>query len=278
MKKLLLIALSALFSMGMEAQNENPQGLYRLQRFAYEGKPEKTADFEQYKYCGKNNNAFTLNVYRNDGISQISMQNNDSQPIVYTGKRDATDTDHTPQVFDSNKEHFTFRWYNTGMNSDIFPINSYIEEIYDANIGIENDVKQVVGMLESKFDGMQGKLAGCWLMVGDVTMKDGVPNISTDRALYRTTSVYRLFNDDMMFEMMYVVGSKIGQSTGFLSSYTFDGKILTYRHVSKVEVQWVSDGVMIVKETGNSENPQMTMWIRSTLPNYMSSIFSPDVK
>ena len=52
MKARIIVLICVVGILVCKAQTENPQGLYRLQRFGYDGRhPDREAPFEQYKYC-----------------------------------------------------------------------------------------------------------------------------------------------------------------------------------------------------------------------------------
>ena len=155
MKARIIVLICVVGILVCKAQTENPQGLYRLQRFGYDGRhPDREAPFEQYKYCSPIA-TLTVSVLNRSGSKlNLNMGVNDKEPLLFTGQRARGEDGRGTQVYDSNKDHFTMRWYNSTNNSTIFPPNEFIDEFYDAKKEVEDDVRKV-------FDRR-------WKVVGDV--------------------------------------------------------------------------------------------------------------
>ena len=128
MKKQTITLMALMFSIGsMVAQTANPRGLFKLQKFVYDDGTELPANFEQYKFCGDN---VTLQVYVHavnpDGTMDFSMANVDGTPLNYTGKKPVGKDGHGTQIFDSNSEGFSLRWFNNRyLNNALFPFNRF---------------------------------------------------------------------------------------------------------------------------------------------------------
>ena len=168
-----LVCLVA-FCSSVNAQKEDPSGLYKLQRFRFEnGQDDMVVQYDQYKYCG-DTIALQLDIRnKTEEMLNISTRRNDSKPLKYTGKHSKGEGEHATEVFDSNKKHFTLRWYNTHSTYSIFPDESFINEVYDSEKGVDPRMEHLMEMLMMKGEKLDNKFAGCWRRVGVFDELDG---------------------------------------------------------------------------------------------------------
>ena len=231
MKKTLTTILLALASLAVQAQTENPRGIYRLMTLV--GKNgEVNSPFHQYKIC---TDSLTLMVVfgRNN---VFSMNNNDHQVFNYTGDQPKSDDDKSILIYDSNAEHFSEKWWSDYRGHMIFPENDWCVEEYQSG--------QYTAESRACFDAMSGKaevdaknsLTGTWRMIGMVDelrdVKKRLPK------LHEEYTQSRYFNDFMILSPKHVV--RVDRGGGFVVNATYDGKkSYTYNDVTH-QVKWLS--------------------------------------
>lgn len=231
MKKTLTTILLALASLAVQAQTENPRGIYRLMTLV--GKNgEVNSPFHQYKIC---TDSLTLMVVfgRNN---VFSMNNNDHQVFNYTGDQPKSDDDKSILIYDSNAEHFSEKWWSDYRGHMIFPENDWCVEKYQSG--------QYTAESCACFDAMSGKaevdaknpLTGTWRMIGMVDelrdVKKRLPK------LHEEYTQSRYFNDFMILSPKHVV--RVDRGGGFVVNATYDGKkSYTYNDVTH-QVKWLS--------------------------------------
>lgn len=271
MKAKIIVLVCVLGTLACKAQTENPQGLYRLQRFGYDGRhPDREAPFEQYKYCSPIA-ALTVSVLNRRELLNLIMTVNDKEPLLFTGQRARGENGRGTQVFDSNKDHFTMRWYNSTNNSAIFPPNEFIDEFYDAKKGVEDDVRKVFDILETPVCKASKKrtLEGCWRCVGDVKEVEGKRVITSIQE-----PQYQIFkgNDALLVDYYYSSGSR---STTQLTLTTFLQPKKNQINIPDREytVEWIDDSTIILSFSGMLDVKITTMWVRSFLPSRYEEIF-----
>jgi len=239
MKKTLTTILLALASLAVQAQTENPRGIYKLMTLV--GKNgEVNSPFHQYKIC---TDSLTLMVVfgRNN---VFSMNNNDHQVFNYTGDQPKSDDDKSILIYDSNAEHFSEKWWSDFRGHMIFPENDWCVEKYQSG--------QYTAESRACFDAMTGKaevdaknpLSGTWRMIGYVdelhNVKKRLPKLHED---YMQS---RYFNNFMILSPKHVVC--VDRSGGFVVDATYDGKKAYTSNNVTHQVKWLSKDCIAVSE------------------------------
>lgn len=126
-RTLLLIVLCAMAATEVTAQTENPRGVYKL--MTLDGRVGLVnAPLDQYKIC-TDSVTLMLNVYQGN---KFQIGRSDNEILNYTGKRPDDSDDHTTQIYDSNAEHFTLKWWSENPGSPLFPDKDWCTEYYEA--------------------------------------------------------------------------------------------------------------------------------------------------
>lgn len=280
MKARIIVLICVVGTLVCKAQTENPQGLYRLQRFGYDGRhPDREAPFEQYKYCSPIA-TLTVSVLNRSGSKlNLNMGVNDKEPLLFTGQKARGEDGRGTQVYDSNKDHFTMRWYNSTNNSTIFPPNEFIDEFYDAKKEVEDDVRKVFDMLETPVCKASKKrtVEGCWRCVGLVKEMEGKRVISSILGLYDQQPQYYIFkgNDALLMTYNYSSGSRYATQ---LTLAPFLQPKKNKINIPGVEytIEWIDDSTIILSYSGMLDVTTSTLWVRSFFPFQLDEIFYND--
>ena len=275
MKTKIVLLVCIIGTLVCKAQTENPQGLYRLQRFGYDGRhPDREAPFEQYKYCSPIATLTVSVLNRSVSTLNLNMGVNDKEPLLFTGQRARGEDGRGTQVYDSNKDHFTMRWYNSTNNSAIFPPNEFIDEFYDAKKGVEDDVRKVFDMLEAPVckTSKQRTVEGCWRCVGEVKEVEGKRVITSIQE-----PQYHIFkgNDVLLMDYYYSSGSRnLTQLT--LAPFLQPKKNQINIPGREYTVEWIDDSTIILSYSGMLDVTTSTLWVRSFFPFQLDEIFHND--
>ena len=125
MKMLMAAALISL-PIVVNAQTENPRGIYKMT--ALTGKMgEVKAPFEQYKIC---TDSVTLMV--SERAAFFSISDNDHRVFNYTGDQPKSEGDKSMLIYDSNAKQFKMKWWSTYTNHIHFPNNDWCIEKYES--------------------------------------------------------------------------------------------------------------------------------------------------
>ncbi len=231
MKTTLTTILLALASLAVQAQTENPRGIYRLMTLV--GKNgEVNSPFHQYKIC---TDSLTLMVvFQRNNV--FTMNNNDHQVFNYTGDQPKSDDDKSILIYDSNAEHFSEKWWSDFRGHMIFPENDWCVEKYKSG--------EYTAESRACFDAMTGKaevdaknpLTGTWRIIGFVDelrdVKKRLPKLHED---YMQS---RYFNNFMILSPKHIV--RVDRGGGFVVNATYDGKkSYTYNDVTH-QVKWLT--------------------------------------
>ena len=146
--KLLMAAACLSLPIVSNAQTENPRGIYKMMTLT--GKQgEIKAPFDQYKIC-TDSVTLMLNV---QGTS-FQIQDTDHMVFYYTGEQPKDENDKSTLIYDSNAEHFTLKWWNSGRGHLYFPDNNWCIEKYEANqyseIGRPTSIRRLVVRLSMR--------------------------------------------------------------------------------------------------------------------------------
>ena len=162
MKKTIVALLAASLTVGAAAQTENPRGIYKM--ITLTGKQgEIKAPFDQYKIC-TDSVTLMLNVQG----TAFQIQDTDHKVFSYTGEQPKDENDKSTLIYDSNAEHFTLKWWNSGRGHLYFPDNNWCIEKYEANQYSEIGRKAFDAITATPVADKTNPLLGTWRILGDV--------------------------------------------------------------------------------------------------------------
>ena len=267
---MLFFVCMATFCWGMNAQKEDPSGLYKLQRFCFEnGQDDMVVQYDQYKYCG---DTVTLQLdirSKTDDMLNITTRRNDSKPLKYTGKIPVGEDGHGTEVFNSNKKHFTLRWYNTHSNYSVWPDESFINEVYDSEKGIDPRMNHLMEMFMMKGEKADNKFVGCWHRLGVFDELDGFTYI-----FQNVPEMYKIYDGE---HVVLVIGpsdsNTLMETTTIFWPCTYISDTNIKEFQNDCQITWLSadsfklrfdrgDGVMVDE-----------LWKRSGLPRNFQRLF-----
>lgn len=277
--KWLIVFGLMVFALYVSAQTDNPSGLYRLQKIVYDDGSEKVPTFEQYKYCSYTASLLVNVYFRSDESTSIVMLNNDEEPHLYTGRHARGVDGRGNQVFDSNADHFTLRWYTGNRSSMYFPPQSFVNEVYDSHIDVKPDIREIADMLEGNYKHNPKKktpLLGCWRCLGDEKQVGGLgltdwnawDGMDTDEPAVS----YMLFDDDHVLYMSFEPDNPRLETRGTLEPYTQKAKRLKTAS-GNYTIKWLNDHVIQLTLDEDSVHPKKEVWVRTSLPYQLNRIF-----
>lgn len=124
---MLMAAATLSLPMVMNAQTENPRGIYKMMTVT--GRMgEVNAPWDSYKIC--TDSVTLMATIHND---RFWLSKNDKKIFNYTGPEPQDENDKSTLIYDSNAEHFTEKWWSEYKNHAIFPENDWCIEKYEAN-------------------------------------------------------------------------------------------------------------------------------------------------
>jgi len=262
------IATVSLFSNCCNNENTvtdgNPTGLYRLEKVGYEnGNADRTPSMEQYKYCGTNL-ALTLAVRSiHGGDVSIYMNNKEAKPLTFTGN--VADSKEI-QIFDSNDNQFTERWYNAATEgTKTFPAESYILEKYTKNY-MSYGVVNAIEMLKLNIDTKYNKFMGIWRCKNEETKR----------------IIYKIYSPEYVMLISSVNGETGKESLGLRVAEVdympeIDGKILEgFGHGNECDIEWSDDNTFYLTWMSYGK-PETEVWKRCGLPQNFQDLFGTNV-
>ena len=245
---------------------ENPRGLYRLIKIAYEDGSKKDVPFEQYKYCG---DSLTLQlVVRKDTDKEYWVEMYDSDG--YEFKYSSSLNEHKTQIYDSNDKGFKFKWYNEIMNSSLFPYHKYITELYSSQI-LGPSSKTLIDML--KMDVALGrKLYGCWHRLGIMTKVEGM-----DILLPAPQELYQVFDKDMYLHVYDLNPGKKLRGYCVLRPVVYKENNVIVQHGAECKIEWVNDNLFKLNFDRGDGTIVTEVWKRSGLPRNFQRVFGTNL-
>lgn len=259
MKKIIfrLAALAAcvLVATNVQAQQENPRGIYKLMRTTIKSGETVKAPIDQYKLCGDSACPMLIihdPIERRNDITPFELWNINKQPFNYTGDRSAEELGNW--IFDSNDEHFTLKWYSAFSAQPWMPAGGWVTEWYERKAPFSEKADWLFNALVKDYPAEKGNLNGFWevdeglgkiyqlIDNGRVAMYQAADVQSQDQ-LMRVAGViipFRPSDNDVV---------KIGDNT-----YTMN---------------WVDDNTVEMI----SESTRTSTWHRSALPVAYQSFF-----
>ena len=262
-------------SQQIAGKKENPRGLYRLLRFSYEnGAPAKEPNFEQYKFCSEH---YTLQIQTILDIADnmnpefwISMQNNDKQPLNYTGliaERDLS-------IYDSDSKGFKMRWHNDFMNNEFFPPNQYITELYSSEYKIHPKLQHVIDLLQMHTAlPKENKLYGCWRRIGILTKLEDMDILMSGPG---HSDLYQIFDKDVYLHFYEMNADRMNAGCIMRPiSYLSDNLLIEYDRERKIE--WINDNTFKLHYDRGDGTIVTELWKRSGLPERFQQAFGTKI-
>jgi len=273
MKKILLLfILTAISSVSALAQQENPRGLFKLQKFIYDDGSEKVAPFNQYKYC---TDYITLQIElvedKARSTTGFHISNNDHKSLSYTGNVPVGEDGKGTQIFDSSKKGFTLRWYNTTMlNHQLFPYDSFISETYTAEKVMPANMQEVFNMLNGNIKAKkQNKFAGTWKRRGMTDRVDGKGQ------MFEAGPMYKIYADG---KMLIISGRIEDPNTmafqGNMWPYEYYTDRLIIENQSSCLITWLNDNAYSLIWVTDEGYPMVEIWDRYELSDAVKRAFS----
>lgn len=257
-------------SVSVNAQKKDPTGLYKLQRFYFDdGQDDLVVQFDRYKYCG-DTVALQFDIRnKTENMLNITTRRNDSKALKYTGKVPVGEDGKGTAIFDSNEKHFTLRWFNQYDAFDVFPGHSFINEVYDAEKGVEPRMNHVMEMFQMKGENADHKFMGCWRRLGVFDELDGVTYV-----FQNVGEMYKIYDAQHVLLVMGADNNNDRMETTCIfwpCTYVSDTNIKEFQN--DCQITWLSgdsfklrfdrgDGVMVDE-----------LWKRSGLPHNFQRLF-----
>ena len=253
----------------IEGAKEDPKGLYKLVKFAYEDGSKRDVPFEQYKYCGdsitlqlvekKNtNNDYWMDIYDNDG---------------YEFKYSASLNEHNTQIYDSNDKGFKFKWYSNYTNKPLFPYHQYVTEMYSSEYSIPYSARHVIDLLKMK-TATDRKIYGCWYRIGVVTQVEGLDMFLAAPA---PQELYQVFDKDMYLQVYNLRPDGRIRAYCVLRPIVYKENDVIVQHGTEYKIDWVNDDVFKLNFDRGDGTIVTEVWKRSGLPRNYQRIFGTNV-
>lgn len=277
-----------------ELTEQDPIGLYHLTKVTYDdGTAETVPDFEQYKYCARAITLTAKSEQADDGAPTLQFYDNDPGIVFrHTGNVPRDKNGQGLRVYDSNQQHFTLKWFNSNRaESELFPRDKFINELYDAKDGVDPDVRRMVDMLESYSKSSSEErdrevveaydFTGVWLRIGIIKMHNGViekffPVLENQK--------YKLFDHQHVVDLYVLYGERSSTYTEEVA-YQFTTSIRSFRSDSSAEtltegkrtthIDWkASDTFLLPYATEDDGTEYAELYEYSQLPERITNIFA----
>lgn len=272
-----LFACLAMIIACSSAQNEDPKGLYKLQRLGYEnGRPDHVPEMVQYKYFS-DYVPVTIMVMRNTSNEYIYVLKQDEpHPYTFTGDVAVGEDGKGTRIYDTDSNHVTVKWYNTIRPNEpgVFPMNEFIREYYDRT-GFEPQMTRSIEMLQMKHKQPNHRLAGCWSLVGNYKEVDG------ERMLTNApTDVYKIYGDTDV-TCVFCRGDQIMGATILYRPMSYneeskqDEKLVAgvREGGSAGVIKWRNEDCFEMISMRPDETISEELWKRATLPESLRKLF-----
>ena len=249
MKKFIVYTLMlALSVLSVNAQTDNPRGIYKLAGSNGKNGQYFKEPFDQYKICTEK---VTLMMSINNKSYRIV--NNDRKVFNYTGSEPSSPDDKSTLIYDSDSTGFKLKWWSGYSIHQIFPANDWCVETYKSGV-YSKDGKVIVGALTDKSFNAKGKvLQGRWRLLGLMDeLKDVKKEIKRMRDEYAKSRYYNrnfvVFGEKYMFETL-------NNGQGYYEEIEYNGnkgyKIIKDRfHDDENEtciIKWLSNDLIAVE-------------------------------
>ena len=248
---------------------ENPRGLYRLVKLAYEDGTKKDVPFLQYKYCG---DSLTLQIEvarSTDKEFLAQIYDNDGYEFKYSDSMNKYNT----RVYDSNDKGFKFKWYNEHMvNNKLFPFKQYITEMYSSKyLDLSVLSKSLVDMLKMK-TATGNKMFGCWHRLGIMTKVEGL-----DMLLSAPQELSEVFDKDLSLQVYDLNPGKKLRGYFVLRPVVYKENNVIVQHGGECKIEWVNDNLFKLSFDRGDGTIVTEVWKRSGLPRNFQRVFGTNL-
>ena len=236
----LMAAALLTLPMVVNAQTENPRGIYKM--ITLTGKQgEIKAPFDQYKIC---TDSVTLMLSTQKAAFQIT--DTDHKVFEYTGDQPKDQDDKSTLIYDSNADHFTMKWWSTNRGHLYYPDNDWCIEKYEANQYSETAQLAFEALNAVPAFDKNNPLLGTWRILGDVDELRDVKNVLPKMHENYETSKY--FNSFYVFTPKSFALVLLGRG-GVANPVEYDGK-KSYKLNNKTisNVRWLTKDRIAVEE------------------------------
>jgi len=270
-RKTILSVLLMLGVISASAQTENPRGLYKLQKFFYDDGTEKPAPFEQYKYCGENAalTLFDIEETKELGTISFTIQNQDGDPLNYTGKIPVGEDGKGIQIYDSSKKGFKLRWFNNRFKNHIhFPMNSFVGETYTTK-GIIPLLSEAMMVLTTKEWKSSHNMLGVWRRRGYTPTATGKDMVTP------ASEMYKIYTEKYVL-CLYGVNNNNTRMACYFSPRLKSSFDIVYDEKGANIVHRVNDSTVTLTSIGFGQ-PEVEVWDRCGLPDHLQTLFGTNM-
>lgn len=236
----LMAAALLTLPMVVNAQTENPRGIYKM--ITLTGKQgEIKAPFDQYKIC---TDSVTLMLSTQKAAFQIT--DTDHKVFEYTGDQPKDQDDKSTLIYDSNADHFTMKWWSTNRGHLYFPDNDWCIEKYEANQYSETAQLAFEALNAVPAFDKNNPLLGTWRILGDVDELRDVKNVLPK--MHENYETSKNFNSFYVFTPKSFALVLLGRG-GVANPVEYDGK-KSYKLNNKTisNVRWLTKDRIAVEE------------------------------
>ena len=237
--KLLMAAAFLSLPTILNAQTENPRGIYKMMTLT--GKQDIIkAPFDQYKIC---TDSVTLMLSVQDAAFRIL--DNDHKVFNYTGEQPKDENDKSTLIYDSNADHFTMKWWNAGSGHVYFPDNNWCIEKYEANQYSETGRKIFDALTATSVTDKTNPLLGTWRVLGDVDelrdIKKALPKMHEHYASSKYHNSFYIFSPNTFALVFRFQG-------GVVNPVEYDGKKAYKLNGKTQRVKWLTKDRIAIEE------------------------------
>ena len=266
MRKLLFFTIAALFATVLPTMGQDPQGLYRLQKFIYEDGRENITHMSQYKYAA--DSVGLLVFYRNMGNTfqwnTMGVEIREPHRLAYTGEKPQGADGHGIQIFNVSDKEFYFKWYNDKW-PNMSNLNEFIIEVYDKN-GFEDEVSRAFSMFEGKSMTGDNKLYGWWIRTAATT---------TNNPQLQLPTIWKAYSPEMSM-VLNIQNNGLYLNCSLTKTVTYDNDTTIHEVGHVCDIKWLNDNChTLTYMEGNT--PITETWVRSGLPLMWQKIFHTNI-
>lgn len=249
-----------------EGAKEDPKGLYRFVKIAYEDGSKRDVPFEQYKYCG---DSLTLQwVVRKDADNEYWVEGYDNDG--YEFKYSPSLNEYKTQIYDSNDKGFKFKWYSEFHGMQLFPYHKYITELYSSECN-NPSAERIVDMLKLKI-ATGNKMYGCWHRLGVMVKVEGM-----DMIMATPQDLYQVFDKDMYLHVYDLNPGKKLRAYFVLRPIVYKENNIIVQHGAECKIEWVNDNLFRLSFDRGDGVIVTELWKRSGLPKNFQRVMGTNV-
>ncbi|MBQ0049853.1 MAG: energy transducer TonB [Bacteroidales bacterium] len=265
---------------------ENPRGLYRLQKTAFEdGRPDLITPYRQYKYCTDTNTAQIITQQSDKNEFSVLIGEPREGVLNYTGKAYEDGDTTKARIYDSNGTSFKLKWFqDEAEDVPYYPWHTYSIEYYDNSIGVEPELSHICDLLSMKYSNeSKNPFIGCWRCLGMPTKMEGLEVLMLPKEdtykVYDETNYLTLYNLDIkrigafaiLKPIKYTTKNKASSKKSELSDYC--GLIEDFPS----EVTWLSKDCFKQSYTNEAGETITLIWKRSGLPRTIQHLVGTNI-